>query len=256
MKIKREFDNDFTKVTGKNGAVIQEGSVVGDAFGASFVARESKQWDGYIHPSALDWNSAPETQYKKLYTKGDLELQDGSALLKNFAQGDLLHLELCKRLQPTLKGDFEVGFINKEIRFMGTADWIVKIPGMGTCLLDFKTFNPLSRDKARAKQLLTKEKIELTGELLDRVNSSERVMTEPDQKHLTQVFTYAYIFNMFTNNFRFDKIDTVGVIYLNKSEWAIKEFYLKLSDNQALLEKAANNYVEVLKLVISGERNG
>lgn len=216
--------------------------------------RRQREWDGQIHPSALNWNSSPMTQYKKLYNKG--QSQPGSRQLRAFLVGDFIHDKVEKMVGKQLfTGWAEVPLINKELKFQGTADFVGFAPGVGWCLIDFKTYSELQTDKMGGDRLAEKYQLDLDAdeELKARLYTKRRVLDGPDNAHATQAFTYALFFNQFNNFLPCPPVEHVVIAYLGKDQLQIQEFYMSIKDNKHLMKRALENYQAVLSLVEAGE---
>ena len=175
----------------------------------------SKPWDGYIHPSHLDWSKAPEKQFEKHVNKGWKAAIEAK---RRFALGDLIHEYVQSQLEKSYGGYREVRVSCDKSMFHGTCDFVGLHDRLGTTVFEIKSYSPTERDTTWANNM--REKFErllssagfererkkgenLTSryhvftdkqieELYHRLNTREKVLDKPSEDHLTQGFTYAW----------------------------------------------------------------
>lgn len=229
----------------------------------------NKEWDNMIHPSYLNWDKAPEVQVDNLIRKGSQRL--GINAHRNFRLGDLLHNDVQDALETTTEFVAEVGYFSQKWLFAGTCDGIMNHPRLGSGVIEFKSYSSLQRDKTGGERLQKKLKqpaiLEAVNmnwiedkdwvEILERCLNKERVV-EPTPEHLTQLFTYVWIFNK-TGGKGYQKQEN-GVIeidfgipkwamlcYIGKEGFETKEFFYQIKKHSELVEKAEQNYKRVYK---------
>jgi hypothetical protein len=108
-----------------------------------------------------------------------------------------------------------------DLRFRGTPDMVATHWKYGRTLIDFKTCKSRKSD------------------------GSLNTLKAPEDKHLCQVMTYSYIYEVVTGI----QIDTVCIAYFGKDTSQFQEFYLTRSNNQELFQKAVDNYTQVLQVL-------
>lgn len=187
---------------------------------------EERTWDGYIHPSHLDWTKTPEKQFEAHVNKGSFRFPVEA--LRRFELGNLIHDRIQMLIEQQVDGWREVRFNPEELKFHGTADFIMQHELLGGVVFEFKSFSELQRDASFGERIKRKfethlklevgekerhYKSKLTGkeetlthvnrynlftdhelnEAYDRMMSYKKVYKKADEAHLTQAFTYAWI---------------------------------------------------------------
>lgn len=247
------LDSEGFTTSDKDEAFIKRGRFISYCIGEDFrVNRKDHTWDGYIHPSQLNWRSKPETQASKLINKGKTPLVGDP--LRAFMVGDHIHDQVEKMVKRHIfsTGYAEVPLVVKKWLFKGTADYVGYTPALGWTLIDFKSYSELQRDKAFGQRLakdlgLTWD--DLSEETQTYLSIKERQHDNPDPAHLTQAFTYTYFFNKYNEFLPFPKIKTVAICYIGKDKMRTREFYLPLNKNKHLLKKTVENYSSVYRLI-------
>jgi len=287
-------------------SLIRNGRLMQSILDSSLIHNnEERTWDGYIHPSHLDWSKPVDKQFNDHVTKGSFRFPVEA--LRRFELGNLIHDRIQMLVEQQLEGWREVRFNPEDLMFHGTADFIASHSILGGILFEFKSFSELQRDASFGsrmkmkfenqlklhvgqKERTYKSKVTAKEETLKHIDkyhlftdreleeSYERLMTykkvykKPDESHLTQAFTYAWIarrlgvgkVQRFDNvgnavyskkgkeiwdEVELPKIKWVCVCYIGKNTMETQEFWYKVKDNKDLLKKAIKNYKGVLELV-------
>lgn len=250
-----------------------------------------KEWDGYIHPSYLDWEKSPEQQVQGLLKKG--KTQKPVEMHRYFQLGNLIHEDIQTAFEKYLPGYAEIGWKSDKYLFAGTADYVGLHPKLGGIVFEFKSYGELQRDTAGGKvlfnkiqhQLLPDKVVNIKGEEVtvtygfgsstftqkqldetgERLLTKERVLVAPESNHLTQGFTYAWIFNKI--GYGVQRIDVerngkvrevlkkrvlpgikwVCICYIGKNKYQTSEFWYSLKKHSDLVKRAESNYKRVLK---------
>lgn len=248
-------------------------------------------WDGYIHPSYLDWEKTPEQQVQGLLKKG--KKPKPVEMHRYFQLGNLIHNDIQTACEKYLPGYAEIGWKSDKYLFAGTADYVGLHKKLGGVVFEFKSYGELQKDVAAGKtlfdkiqhQLLPDKVVNIKGqevtvtygfgsstftqkqldEVGERLLTRERVIYQPESNHLTQGFTYAWIFNKIgygvqridvekNGKFRevlkkrtLPEIEWVCICYIGKNKYQTKEFWYSLKKHADLVKRAESNYKRVLK---------
>lgn len=208
--------------------------------------RQHGGWDGYIHPSSLDWNKSPEAQVNSLRKTWQPSVDS----LLRMEVGNLIH----DKIQSVLIKDFfeshqtEEHLSDDKILFRGTPDQIGTHKTLGSFILEYKSVASYQRDKSNADRKI--KKLGDLGELHDDVYNSLCIKyqdyKEPKSDHLTQLFTYIWILAYLKKEIP----KHAGVVYIRKDNMNTMEFWYKVSENKDLIVKAKDNYQKVYNLVL------
>lgn len=230
---------------------LEEGNLIESTLDDSLARQQAKhnRWDGYIHPSALSWASAPENQLKKLQKT----FLPGVSQLKRMQIGTIIHDDIQSRIHKYLfnsKSHSEEHIYIPSMLFKGTPDQFGKLPGLGTVLIEYKSVSSYQQDSnfksylnhIEIKETMPEAKISETEK---RIKTRYVVKDVPDSEHLTQTFTYALMIKEKYGYFP----DYALVCYLRKDTYETMEFVYKISNHKDLLKKALDNYKAVYALV-------
>lgn len=176
---------------------------------------QDKEWDGYIHPSLLDWGKTSKAQFSSHLNKSYRKPIEAK---RRFRFGDLVHYDIQDLLNMTLEGIPEVRFSDEKYKFHGTCDYIAEHKKFGVIYFEFKSFSEYGTDNTNGRRLYQKIRSELyekeylhrdkdTGEsekrivgwgntdlerLEQRLSLYKNIITEPQSAHITQNATYAW----------------------------------------------------------------
>lgn len=220
--------------------LVSTGTFVQNVIDEYVSSAEDKPFDGYIHPSYLDWSKKPEAQVKKLMNKGHRAAVEA---YRAYAQGNMIHELIETAFDGRVEGYSEIGYKSESILFAGTADYVAKIHSLGGVLFEFKSYSELQTDNVTGRTLfakleqaagsmlrntdnpITKEAIAnglinkyhlITDtqlkEIEKRLCTKEREHPKPDAAHLTQACTYAWIFNKIGYGVQRQKVDGEEVL--------------------------------------------
>lgn len=223
----------------------------------NFLVASSRKssWDGYVHPSSLDWNSAVDTQMKSLRK----EFVPSVFTLKRMAVGSIIH-NYIQHLQHESffagKSHREVHITSDKLLFRGTPDQYGEHKHLGNVLIEYKSVSSYQRDKTFADKVLKRM---IQADAWENLNEKDREeaynrlcvkyvdYANPETNHLTQAFTYAFIMK---REFGFFP-DHICVCYVRKESLDTMEFWYPVKDHQDLLRKAVDNYKAVLEATVA-----
>lgn len=208
---------------------------------------KSRKWDGYIHPSALSWNSSVDAQMKKLRK----EFTPTPESLQRMEVGNVIHDYYQEKVDKTLffgKSHMERHIERDDILFRGTPDQWGPTRHMGNVLLEFKSISSYQRDQKTADKLIkyVDAPAEEAEEIYKRLCIKYVDYTEPKVEHLTQVFTYAFIMKLEYGFYP----DWVCIGYIRKETFKTMEFWYRVPEHKEYIQKAVDNYNAVLDRVI------
>lgn len=227
-------------------------ALVRDAYSEFLVTERAHkpnwQWDGYIHPSSLDWTKTPEQQFEAIRRNYTIPVEG----LRRMSVGTVLHDHIQDVMSQYLfvpgVPTAELGIESYPHRFRGTPDQYGATKFGKNVLLEYKSISSYQVAKDSVVKRLEKSLDAAhpdRDEILKRVKQAYIDYTKPMENHLCQAFTYAvmlWVVKKIT-------IDTVGIVYLRKETLGTIEFYYNLEEHTDLLEKAAQNYRNVLECV-------
>lgn len=242
--------------------------VVKQIFSSMLSLQKPRMYDGYIHSSKLDWTRDPKKQFED-HLKGGFSGGNGYT-----RAGDLYHRDLEDLFdgfygKGQQNGSYpEYKFRLEPLRLQGTVDRIQLGTPIGNILFEFKTTSTYHRNKTKgdavAKKLLGMQRLHglesgytlghlfninpqleslYINDLKPSLDLSVRQI-KPEEKHLTQMFTYAWAFS---NTF---KIDHCALIYIARDTYEFTEFWYDMNHCQQQVNKAATNYMEVYKWLV------
>jgi hypothetical protein len=195
---------------------------------------EEKPWDGFIHPSHLNWALSPEKQFESHVNKGNWK--PAIEAKRRFWLGNLYHDNIQSLLERNFPGFREVRFDCDEIMFHGTTDYVGIHKKMGCVVFEIKSYEELERDRTWGSNMMEKfhrllstagfernktytpsdggrpQEITHTNryhlftdlqiaELQHRLMSREKVLKTPSDSHITQGFTYAWMLDRWRGGF-------------------------------------------------------
>lgn len=186
---------------------------------------EDDSWDGYLHPSYLDWSKSAEKQLVKLENKGKYNAH--ATANRMYYLGNLLHAAVQHLVSPAFTLAYpEIGLRIEKYAFKGTSDFIGYHPTLGWVLFEFKSYGELQRDATLGKTLNAKLDGILSGlrtehnqstkplhsseyassqanisyahmaHIRTRLMNCERDMSKAQEDHVCQAFTYTWLLQM------------------------------------------------------------
>lgn len=227
---------------------ITEGKVVSGLLERDLVYTERRHpgWDGYLHPSCLDWNSPVESQLKKLQKEFNIH----PAGLQRMKVGSLVHEFIQDFIHTSFfngNSHVEEHIEDHELLFRGTPDQWGEHCTLGTVVFEYKSISSYQSDAISAKTLRILEPVLplLPEDYLKRLKVKYIQYTEPKSDHLTQAFTYAFMMKR-----KYGKLpDWVCICYIRKETLGTIEFWLNVPKHLDLVKKAWDNYKAVYKAV-------
>lgn len=225
---------------------ITEGTVLANAHERYITSQNNKQreWDRYIHPSALDWSSSVEAQIKKLQKTW----KPNPEALQRMQIGNLIHDYFQEKQDKYFfggKSRMEQHIENNKALFRGTPDQWGPHKHLGNVLVEYKSISSYQRDKRAADRLI--KKIQVPAEIYDEIYAKLGITyvdyQAPKSDHLTQAFTYVLLLQ-WTHGIQ---IDHVCICYIRKENLGTIEFWLAVSQCSDYMKKAYENYIEIYK---------
>lgn len=227
---------------------ILEGSVISGLLERDLVHAERGHpgWDGYLHPSCLNWNSSAESQLNKLRKKFSVH----PAGIQRMKVGSLVHDFIQKFVHESFfngKSHVEEHIEDNDLLFRGTPDQWGEHPQLGLVVFEYKSISSYQSDVIPVKVMRALEPIlpSLPEDYLKRLKIKYIQYTEPKSDHLTQAFTYAFMMKR-----KYGKLpDWVCICYIRKETLRTIEFWLNVPKHLDLVKKAWDNYKAVYKAV-------
>jgi len=235
---------------------ITEGTFLQNCVDSVLLQHKPRQWEGFIHASRLDWNKEPHKQLSGSMNPGGASVE----LLRYSRTGELYHNDL-QRLLDTRFGEnsawVEQHIQIDDINFRGTPDRVQFNTPIGTVLMEFKTTNTYSRDKADGERILRRllkckhlgDQIVISPtwsehekEIQERLCVRRTPITSKSD-HETQLFTYGWILQAYYGI----KVDHYMLAYVHRESYQTREFWWSADQAQEKVYRAYLNYSEVLK---------
>lgn len=209
--------------------------------------RRSGGWDGYIHPSSLDWNKSVDAQVKKLKKSWEPSVD----ALRRMEVGNILHEYIQAEIHDNFcKGNSvrEEHMESHKLLFRGTYDQMAPHTDLGLIILEYKSIASYQRDKASAESMMKKMVVpeEIREEVFNRLCVKYVEYTEPKSDHLTQVFTYIFMRKLL----KLSVPERASVIYIRKETLDTMEFWYEVAKRKDLIKKAVDNYKAVFEAVL------
>lgn len=230
----------------------------------------SREWDGFIHGSSLDWRKSPEQQVKEMLPNPN----SAGWVSPEGRAGEVYHSDLQTILNATMGTNalVERSMQIDSIRFRGTPDRVQLNTPIGNILMEFKTENTYMRDKSEGDKLFKKVEgmleecryLQRTDggpmqrkyfgwtdkqleDLKDRLMTKTKV-SESQEDHMTQMWTYCWLLQQYYNI----KIDWCFLLYVKRDSYKSSEFWYYVPQCGDLITKAYQNYINVYNLIFGG----